>query len=61
MIYFDIEEQKRLVSKFYSSLNPDGFLLIGHAESLQGMKTGFQFIYDNKGTAYKKPAKEHQC
>lgn len=58
MIYFDIEEQKRLVRKFYNSLNPDGYLLIGHAESLQGMNTGFQFIYDNKGTAYRKTVKE---
>jgi len=54
MIYFDLEEQKRLVNKFHQSLNPDGYLLIGHAESLQGMNTGFQFIYHNNGTAYKK-------
>jgi len=58
MIYFDTEEQKRLVAKFYQSLVPDGYLVIGHAESLQGWNTGFQFVYENKGTAYWKPAKE---
>jgi chemotaxis protein methyltransferase CheR len=56
MIYFDMEEQKRLVEKFYKSLNPAGYLLIGHAESLQGMDTGFEFMFYNKGTAYRKAA-----
>lgn len=55
MIYFDGEEQKRLVNKFYDSLNPGGYLFIGHAESLQGMNTGFKFLFDNMGTAYRKP------
>lgn len=55
MIYFDMEEQKRLVQKFHENLIAGGYLLIGHAETLQGIGTDFQFVYDNKGTAYKKP------
>jgi len=58
MIYFDEEEQKRLVNKFYNCLAPDGYLLVGHAESLHGWNMNFQFLHDNKGTAYKKPARE---
>jgi chemotaxis protein methyltransferase CheR len=54
MIYFDDEEQKRLVNKFYRSLNPGGYLLLGHSESLYGWNTDFRFLYDNKGTAYQK-------
>ena len=54
MIYFDEVEQKRLAVKFYTSLRPGGYLLIGHAESLQGWNMDFQFIHDNKGTAYRK-------
>jgi chemotaxis protein methyltransferase CheR len=54
MIYFDMEEQKRLVAKFCRSLKPGGYLLIGHAESIQGWNTGLQFVYHNGGTAYKK-------
>jgi len=54
MIYFDEEEQKRLVNKFYLGLAPDGYLLIGHAESLHGWNMNFRFLHDNKGTAYKK-------
>jgi chemotaxis protein methyltransferase CheR len=58
MIYFDMEEQKRLATKFYQSLVPSGYLVIGHAESFQGWNTGFRFIYHKGGTAYKKPAAE---
>jgi chemotaxis protein methyltransferase CheR len=58
MIYFDEEEQKKLVNKFYSNLNDDGYLLLGHTESLQGWDAGFVFVHDNKGTAYKKCQKE---
>ncbi|MGC1582453.1 MAG: CheR family methyltransferase, partial [Candidatus Acidiferrales bacterium] len=34
MIYFDEAEQKRLVEKFYRCLNQEGYLFVGHAESL---------------------------
>ncbi len=54
MIYFDEEEQKRLVNKFYTCLAPEGYLLLGHAESLHGWNMNYQFLHDNKGTAYKK-------
>lgn len=58
MIYFNIDDQKTLVRKFFSSLSPGGYLFVGHAESLLGMDTPFKFIYDNKGTAYRKPLEE---
>lgn len=54
MIYFDLAEQKRLIDKFYSSLRPEGYLLIGHSETLQGIDNRFRFTYFNKGTAYKR-------
>ena len=54
MIYFDEEEQKRLVNRFYTCLAPDGYLLVGHAESLHGWNMNFRFLHDNKGTAYQK-------
>ena len=55
MIYFDEGAQARLVSKFYNSLDPGGYLFLGHAETLHGAGTKFEFVYDNKGTAYRKP------
>jgi chemotaxis protein methyltransferase CheR len=54
MIYFDLEEQKRMVDKFHRSLRPGGFFFVGHAESLQGLHQGFRFISHNSGTAYRK-------
>src|ERR1700737_779011 len=54
MMYFDEAEQKRLVEKFYRCLNPDGYLFVGHAESLFGLSSRFRMIHDNNGTAYQR-------
>lgn len=54
MIYFDRDEQKRLVEKLYKSLATGGYLFLGHAETLQGLSDGFKFIYHNKGAVYQK-------
>ena len=54
MIYFDREDQRRLIDKFHNSLAPNGYLFLGHAESLQGLSDKFRFIYHNKGAVYQK-------
>jgi chemotaxis protein methyltransferase CheR len=54
MIYFDEAEQKRLISKFWRCLNPEGYLFVGHAESLFGLTDQFEMIHENNGTAYKR-------
>ena len=54
MIYFDEAEQKRLIDKFYSCLNPDGYLFVGHAESLFGLTTKFHMIHQNNATVYQR-------
>ena len=54
MIYFDEAEQQRLVEKFYRCLNPEGFLFVGHAESLLGMTEQFRMIHEGHGTAYQR-------
>jgi chemotaxis protein methyltransferase CheR len=54
MIYFDEAEQKRLIEKFYRCLNPEGYLFIGHAESLFGLSDQYRMIHDNNGTAYQR-------
>ncbi len=60
MIYFDDEERLRLIDKLYRRLNPGGYLLLGHAESLHGLDTGFEFVYQDKGTGYRKPERERR-
>jgi chemotaxis protein methyltransferase CheR len=54
MMYFDEAEQKRLIEKFYRCLNPNGFLFVGHAESLLGLTEKFQMVHRNSGTAYQR-------
>ena len=54
MIYFDEAEQKRLVEKFYRCLNSDGYLFVGHAESLFGLTTKFHMIHQNNATVYQR-------
>lgn len=45
MIYFDRESRRRLVRKLEGSLNPGGYLLIGHAELLSGDETNLESVY----------------
>jgi chemotaxis protein methyltransferase CheR len=54
MIYFDEAEQKRLIDKFYRCLNSEGYLFVGHAESLFGLTDRFRMVHQNNGTAYQK-------
>jgi chemotaxis protein methyltransferase CheR len=54
MMYFDEAEQKRLIEKFHRCLNPNGYLFVGHAESLLGLTEKFQMVHRNSGTAYQR-------
>ena len=55
MIYFDVEEQRKIIARFQKNLNAGGYLFIGHAESLNGFTNGdFRYLYWNKGIAYQK-------
>jgi chemotaxis protein methyltransferase CheR len=53
LIYFDAEEQRRLITRFTNCLVPQGFLFLGHAESLQGLSPRFTMLHRNKGIAYR--------
>jgi len=53
MIYFDVEEQRRLITRFTNCLVPGGYLFIGHAESLQGLSQQFAMVHRDKGIAYR--------
>lgn len=45
MIYFDKASRARLVSMLEESLNPGGYLLIGHAELLSREETDLEQVY----------------
>ncbi|CAN2041976.1 Chemotaxis protein methyltransferase [Candidatus Magnetomoraceae bacterium gMMP-15] len=44
MIYFDKKTQEHVVNKFYDCMTPEGYLMIGHSESLTGIKHCFKYI-----------------
>lgn len=44
MIYFDKPTQERLIEKFSNQLAPNGYLLIGHSESLSGIHTNLHYV-----------------
>lgn len=52
MIYFNKETQEQLVNRFASCLAPGGYLLIGHSESLTGLKHPYEYI---KPAVYRRP------
>lgn len=52
MIYFDKKAQQELVTRFYEILRPGGVLIVGHAESLTGVRHGFIYV---RPSVYVKP------
>jgi chemotaxis protein methyltransferase CheR len=52
MIYFDKPTQGKLVARFKELLSKGGILMIGHSESLTGVKHGFRYV---QPTIYEKP------
>ncbi len=44
IIYFDTVSRNRLFDKFHSCLSDDGYLIMGHSETLAGMTTRFRFV-----------------
>jgi chemotaxis protein methyltransferase CheR len=43
MIYFNKEHQQRLVKGFYQIINPEGYLFIGHSETLHSISNDFTY------------------
>ncbi len=44
VIYFDLETKKTLMEKFSRIINPDGYLLMGHSESLYRVSNRFDLL-----------------
>lgn len=57
LIYFDPEAKKKLTGMFYDKLNDNGWLLLGHAESLINVTSMFKLIQLKNDLVYRKPSK----
>lgn len=53
LIYFDNETKQKVIENMLQSLRPGGWLILGHCESLQGLKLGINTI---SPSIYRKPA-----
>jgi chemotaxis protein methyltransferase CheR len=58
MIYFSEERRRNLVQRFYDTLEPGGYLFLGHSESIAKMPVKFQAIVLNDCILYRKPTAE---
>jgi len=55
LIYFTEERRRSLVQRFYDTLEPGGYLFLGHSESISKMPVKFQAIVLNDCILYRKP------
>lgn len=56
IIYFDLAAKKRVIDSFFQRLRPEGFLLLGHSESLMNISNAYvlrHFVHD---MVYQRPA-----
>jgi chemotaxis protein methyltransferase CheR len=54
-IYFKFESTRRVVNNFFDSLNPGGYLFIGHSESLTSICDRFETVEVDGVFLYRKP------
>ena len=59
-IYFGDEVTRKLVEGLRDTLTPDGYLLMGHAESLWQMSDGFSLVERDRAFCYRKTARVEQ-
>ncbi|HAD05391.1 MAG: chemotaxis protein CheR [Desulfuromonadales bacterium GWD2_61_12] len=55
IIYFDPAGKKRVVESFYQRLQPEGFLLLGHSESLMNITNAFALRHFAHDMVYQRP------
>jgi chemotaxis protein methyltransferase CheR len=55
LIYFDDLSRRRVIEMFYDRLQPGGFLLLGHSESLLNVSTAFELVHLKEDLVYRKP------
>jgi chemotaxis protein methyltransferase CheR len=58
LIYFSEERRRTLVQRFYDTLEPGGYLFLGHSESISKMAVKFQAIVLNDCILSRKPTAE---
>jgi chemotaxis protein methyltransferase CheR len=55
IIYFDLATKKRVIRTFYDKLQPGGYLLLGHSESLINVTADFELKHLSRDLVYRRP------
>ena len=55
LMYLSQQDRHNAVEAFYDCLNPGGYLLLGHSESLLNVTTRFDLAHLEKDLVYRKP------
>jgi chemotaxis protein methyltransferase CheR len=58
LIYFSAERREQLIRGFYDSLEPGGYLLLGHSETVGNLSGKFEKIVFEDFMLYRKPGRE---
>ncbi len=56
MIYFDLPARRRVLRSLHRKLQPGGFLLLGHSESLLNVTADFELLHLKNDLVYRKPS-----
>lgn len=56
IIYFDLAAKKKVIESFYNRLQPEGFLLLGHSESLMNITNAFELRHFQHDMVYQRPS-----
>ncbi len=54
LIYFDTDSRSNVIDTFYERLNPGGYLLLGHSESLLNASTAFELVHLERDLVYRR-------
>ena len=54
LIYFDQKARKQVVGNLYNSLKPNGYIFLGHSESISRISTAFKVCRFSNGIIYQK-------
>lgn len=58
LIYFDDESRKSVLSSFYESLNPGGYIFLGHSESVGRITSAYKVRRIGDTIVYSRPKQE---
>lgn len=56
IIYFDMETKKKVIETFHEKLDGEGFLFLGHSETLINLSNKFTLRHFKNDMVYQKPA-----